>query len=553
MRITTFLHGFAVPLAVMAFLLSGCGGSDDEPGAAAPAAPPYVASRDTVQVTGGSIAAAADSSGAMRIFRAIPFAAPPVGALRWRPPQPVPVWTGIRRSDNFSAACMMGDRPAGRVGSILYQQTESQSEDCLYLNVWTGAAAATERRPVMVLLHGGGYQLGAGSQPNYNGRGLASQGAVVVTMNYRLGPLGFLAHPELSAESGDASSGNYALRDAIAVLNWVQANAATFGGDAGNVTIYSESAGSGLASVLYASPLASGLFHKLAIGSLAALPAGSANPTLAQAETAGTTFATNLGAANLAALRAKTPQEIMAGAGAIVAPIVDGRVLPDQLDVLVRAGSVHAVPLLAGWNADEGTPYPPFATTLAAYQTTANARFGSFAADFMATYPVASDADVLAMAYAPMRDNTFAWQVWTLARAQAAMGRAPAYLYFFTRRPAYFADQSFTGLAPAERFGAYHSLEQVYFYNNLDVSAPTRAYTETDRHIASTASSYLVNFAKNGDPNGAGLPAWPQFTGPSAQTMEIGDVIAPTPVPFRSALDFWDRYYTATLGRPLPF
>lgn len=541
----------ASSIMLASVLLSACGGSEPEPSPEPATVTPYVASRDTVAVAGGTVAAAADSSRSLRIFRAIPFAAPPVGDLRWRVPQPVVAWTGVRRSDNFSAACLMGDRPAGRVGSILYQQTESQSEDCLYLNVWTGAASADEKRPVMVLLHGGAYQLGAGSQPNYNGKGLAAKGAVVVTMNYRLGPLGFLAHPELTAEAG--SSGNYALHDAVAALKWVRDHIAAFGGDPDNVTVFSESAGSAMASVLYASPLAAGLFHKLMLGSLAALPAGTSMPTQAQAQAAGAAFAASLGASDLAALRSRPAAAIMAGAGAITAPIVDGVLLPDQLDLLLKSGTVNAVPLLAGWNADEGTPYPPFATTLASHESTASARFGSFAADFKAVYPATSDAEVQAMAYQPMRDGTFAWNVWTFARAHAARAQAPAYLYFFTRRPAYHADQSFTGQSPAERFGAYHSLEQVYFYDNLDVSAPTRAYTEVDRRIASIASSYLVNFARTGDPNGGGLPPWPRFIGPASATMEIGDTIAPVAVPFQDKLAFWDRYYTATLGRGLPF
>ncbi|BAL94557.1 carboxylesterase/lipase family protein [Rubrivivax gelatinosus] len=534
--------------AIALSLLSACGGDSDDDQASA-----YVAARDMVSVTGGTVVAAADSTADMRVFRGIPFAAPPVGSLRWKAPQPVTAWSGVRRSDNFSAACVMADRPAGRVGSILYQQTESQSEDCLYLNVWTAAATAGEKRPVMLLLHGGAYLIGAGSQPNYNGKGLAAKGAVVVTMNYRLGPLGFLAHPELSAESADGTSGNYALYDAIAVLKWIKSNIAALGGDPDNVTIYSESAGAGLASVLYASPLASGLFHKLVLESLAALPAGSDTPTLAQAEAAGSTFAANLGAADLAALRAKSATEIMAGSGAISQPIVDGAVLPDQLDLLIKAGRVNAVPLLAGWNADEGTPYPAFATTLAGYTSKVAATYGSFAEDFKAAYPASSDDDVQAMAYEPMRDGTFAWNVWTLARAHAALAQAPTYLYFFTRRPSYFSDQSFTGLSPAYKFGAHHTLEQVYFYDNLDVSAPARDYTDVDRKIASTASSYLINFARSGDPNGKGLPTWPRFTGPTSQTMEIGDRIAPTTVPFQSQLAFWDRYYSATLGRDLPF
>ena len=533
-----------------AALISGCGGGASNTSAS------YLPANDNVQVSAGIVAAAADSTVGVRVFKAIPFAAPPVGALRWKAPQPVLPWTDVRRSDSFSAACHQGNRPAGAPGAILYQDPGPQNEDCLYLNVWTGAApatAATEKRPVMLLLHGGGYQLGAGSQTNYNGTGLAAKGAVVITLNYRLGPLGFLAHPELNAESPQQISGNYALLDAIAALKWVQTNIAAFGGDASNVTLYSESAGAGLSTVLLASPLAVNLYHKLVVESFGSLPAGAPNPTLAQATAAGTTYATNVGAANLAALRAKSPQEIMAGAGSVISPIVDGVVWPDQLDLMVARGQIANVPMLLGWNADEGTPYPPFATTLAGYEATANARYGALAARFKQVYPVASDADVLAMAYAPMRDSLFAWQPWTLARAHAAQRKAKTFLYFFNRRPPYFAGQKFNDQDPPEKFGAYHSLEQVYFYNNLDRSAPARPYTELDRQIAATASSYLVNFARAGDPNASGLPAWPEFIGPASQTMAIGDTIAPAAVPFRPALDFFDTFYTQSLGRPLPF
>ncbi|MGJ7491475.1 carboxylesterase/lipase family protein [Variovorax sp. ZT4R33] len=540
------LPGFRhwAPALFTAGLAVACGGGSDAH---------YDAGNDIVAVTGGSVAAAPESSASTRVFKAIPFAAPPVGALRWAAPAPVVAWTGVRRSDAFSPACHQGNRPAGQPGSLLYQPIDAQSEDCLYLNVWTGAGRATEKRPVMVLLYGGGYQLGAGSQANYNGTGLADKGAVVVTLNYRVGPLGFLAHPALSAESTEKVSGNYALLDAIAALKWVQANVAGFGGDPSNVTLYSESAGSGMASVLLGSPHADKLFHKLVIESFANLPAGASNTTLVQAEAAGSIFAANLGAADLAALRAKTPQQIMAGTGSFVGTIVDGVVAPDQLDRLLVQGKTHDVPLLVGWNADEGTPYAPFATTLAGYNNAASARYGSFADQFKAVYPVSSDADVLAMAYAPLRDNLFAWQPWTLARAHAAQRKAKTFLYHFNRRPAYYPTQKFNEQDPPAKFGAYHSLEQVYFYNNLDRGLPARPYDVTDRRIADAASSYLVNFARSGNPNGDGLVAWPEFIGPSSPALFIGDSIAPGPVPSRPALDFFDAFYTQALGRPLPF
>jgi para-nitrobenzyl esterase len=545
----------------LALMLAGCGGSDDAAPAASTAATSaiYERSQDKLAVTGGTILASVESSASLRVFKAIPFAAPPVGKLRWKAPQPVVAWSGVRRADNFSPACMMGNRPFSNPASILYQDSEEQSEDCLYLNVWSGAApGAQEKRPVMLLLHGGGLLLGSGAQPNYNGAGLAAKGAVVVTLNYRLGPLGFLAHPELSAEAASKSSGNYGLLDAIAALQWVQANIAQFGGDPGNVTLYSESAGAQLSTVLLASPLAKGLFQRAVVESLASFPAGANTPTLAQAEAAGGAFAANLGAANLAALRSMLPQDIMAAAGALNSVIVDGYVMPDQLDKLYAAGAINDVPLMTGWNSDEGTPYPAFATTLAGYNAAAAQKYGAFADAFRAVYPVASDADVLAMAYAPMRDSFFAWQPWTLARAHAAHAKAKTWLYFFNRRPAYFADQHFVEQDPPEKYGAYHSLEQVYFYNNLERSAPTRAYTDIDRRIADVASSYLVNFARYGNPNGADpaqspLPAWPAFAGSGSQAMAIGDAIAAGSVPFRAALDFFDQFYSQTLGRALPF
>jgi para-nitrobenzyl esterase len=248
----------------------------------------------------------------------------------------------------------------------------------------------------------------------------------------------------------------------------------------------------------------------------------------------------------------------MAGTGAITAVVVDGHALPDQPDRLYARGAFHDVPLLVGWNADEGTPYPRFATTLAGYQATAAARFGSFAAAFAQVYPVAGDADVLAMSHAPMRDGMFAWQPWTQARAHAAHAASPTWLYHFSRRPQYFPDQHFTELDPPYLYGAHHTLEQVYFYANLERSVPRRAWDDADRRIADAASSYLVNFAQTGDPNRgaharASLPAWPAFTGRGAQALHLGDTSEAAAVPDLPALDFYDAFYTHKLGRPLPF
>ena len=513
---------------------------------------PYLSGTDTVQVTGGTIAAATDSTAALRVFKGIPFAAPPIGALRWKSPRPVVPWVSVRRSQSFGSACMMEPRPVNASNTILNQGEEAQSEDCLYLNVWTGAASA-EKRPVMLYIYGGGYRNGAGSQPNYHGTGLAQKGAVVVTFNYRLGPLGFLAHPELSAESDAKVSGNYALLDTLAALNWVQQNITTFGGDPGNVTVYSESAGAGMASVLLVSPLAKGLFHRMTLESLAVWPDEKDTPTLAQSEAAGVAYTKNLGVTSLAELRGKHAHELVAGTGYVRSPIVDGHVLPEPLDRMFAQGKVNDVPLLTGWNADEGTPYPPFATNMADYDSAAAKRFGSMASRFKEVYPVSGDADVLKMAYAPMRDGLFAWQPWTVARAHAALKKSKTYLYFFTRRPPYFPGEKFLGQDPPEKFGAMHTLEQLYFSNNLDRGVPPRPYTALDREIADAASSYFINFARNGDPNGGSLKAWPAFTGAGGQTMVIGDMIGAGAVPLLPALNFFDIFYGSKLGRPVPF
>jgi para-nitrobenzyl esterase len=241
----------------------------------------------------------------------------------------------------------------------------------------------------------------------------------------------------------------------------------------------------------------------------------------------------------------------MNGAGAIISELVDGYVLPNQLDSLFMMRQVNNVPMLAGSNADEGTPYPPFATTLAGYNAAAQAQFGSFAPAFMKAYPVANDADVLAMAYEPMRDGSLGWQAFSMARAHAALGQSKTFVYFFNRRPNYFPNQHFAEQDPPSKYGAYHSLEQPYFYNNLDRSAPPRPYTQTDRMVSAVASAYLVNFATRGDPNGHGLPNWPAFVNNSSQLMYLGDVIRPGPLPNAAGIGFYDSFYGSK--RRLPF
>ncbi|HEV7661986.1 MAG TPA: carboxylesterase family protein [Chloroflexota bacterium] len=514
------------------------------------AAATYEPRTDVIPLTTGLFGASRDSSQEMRTFRAIPFAAPPVGNLRWQPPQPVTPWEGVRRGDNFSPACTQQIRD---FRALFYQSTEGSSEDCLYLNVWTPAQTPAEKKPVMVFFYGGGNTAGSGSAPASSGKGLASKGAVVVSFNYRLGAFGFLAHPELSAESPNGVSGNYALLDQIAVLQWIHDNITAFGGDPNNVTMYGPSAGAVNMTVLLASPLASGLFHKAVLESLSIFPAANPNPTLAIGEKTGLAFASAAGVTSLAALRAMHAPDLLRVPGSF-SPYVDGYVFPDQIDQLFASGQVADIPIIVGWNANEGTPYPPFATTAADFLSRAERTYGDRAAEFLALYPVSTDADAQRLAFQPGTDGGFAWQAYTLARAHQAASKSNTFVYHFTRTPPYFADQHYMELDPPSLFGAYHGSEQAYLYNNLD--ALPRPYTAVDRTLADTASSYLVNFATTGNPNEGplrGLPSWPTFGGPNGPLMLLGESIAPAAVPNRTAFDFYDSFYAQARGRGLAF
>ena len=555
-------QAFTRALAVgMAALLAGCGGSDEPPAAPATAPAAYRFDTDTVKVASGTLGASEESSAAVRIFKAIPYAAPPVGPLRWQPPRPATLWTGTRKNNNFSIACTQGQGSV--LTSILYTSSPSSGENCLFLNVWTPAASAAEKRPVMVLLFGGGNATGTASNPTYDGAGLAKKGVVVVSFNYRLGVFGWLAHPELSAESPNKVSGNYGLLDQIAALQWVQANIAAFGGDPANVTLYSQSAGGWNAHLLMTSPLAKGLFHKALLGSGGVFPGARGNSrTLAQAEASGSAFAVTAKAANLAALRSMLASDLQAiSNGFPPGHNIDGYVLPDQVDLVFRAGKAADIPIMTGSNSDEQTVFPPgFATTLAGFQTTAASVFGAGAAQVQSMYGVTDDASAAAVRFILPRDFELAWQPYTLARTMVTGSTSKVYLYLFNRVPPYYPEQrNYTEAADPATLGAYHTIEQVYLYNNL--AQTPRPYTAVDLRLADIASTYLVNFATSGDPNvpvtttadGNAVPQWPAFTVPGGRLMLLGDVIAPASEPQQAALDLFDAIFVQNLGRPLAF
>jgi para-nitrobenzyl esterase len=469
----------------------------------------------TVRVDAGLVSGVAGDTADMRVFKGIPFAAPPVGPLRWRPPQPVRSWEGVRKADQFGSSCMQPNPAIGGRGAAA-AGTPTLSEDCLYLNVWTEAASASERRPVIVWSHGGAFTIGAGSR--YDGEALARKGAVVITYNYRLGPFGFFSHPELTRESGRNASGNYGLMDLFAVLRWVQRNITAFGGDPNRVTLMGQSAGGWFTRAAVASSQAKGLFHR-AISQSAPVRI-ERMLTLAESEKAGQAEAAKIGAASLAELRAKPADEILRGmqGGRLV---IDGWYVTEDISITIAEGRHNRVDLLIGSNKDEATfvsSFPVSAffglgnTTPQQFTDGARRRFGSKAGAFLDLYPAgAADDDARASQREALRDEA-AWNARDWALAQTRAGGGKAYLYYFVHEPPVAPDQ--------RNRGATHGAEVPYAFNS-----PVALWTDVDRALADAMSSYWVNFATRGDPNGAGLPVWPALQPTAHERLILGPKI----------------------------
>jgi para-nitrobenzyl esterase len=466
----------------------------------------------------------------VRVFKGIPFAAPPVGQLRWREPQPAAAWEGVRKADQFGPRCLQPDGAA----------SQPMSEDCLYLNIWTAATGADDRRPVIVWSHGGAFTIGAGSQRD--GEALAHKGAVLVTYNYRLGPFGFFAHPELTKESGRNASGNYGMMDLIAALQWVHDNIAGFGGDPNCVTIMGQSAGGRLEYDLVASPRAAGLFRR-AIAQSAPVRI-DALATLTAAERAGVDAAMKLGAHSLPELRAKSAEEIQNGIPG-GQPIVDGWCLSEDPSAILAAKRHNDVDLLVGSNKDEGTfsyirarEYGLGKTTTLEFKAWARERFGPSADAFLQLYPAGSDAEAAVSQLAAFRDeaarNERFW-----AAAQARRGKGKAYLYYFKHEPPVAAGQ--------QNRGATHGAEVPFAFNNADP-----LWTDVDRRLADTMSSYWVNFAATGNPNGPGLPSWPAFVvGKNEQRMILGPKVEAGPGLDPARIAVFDALFERVIGKPV--
>jgi para-nitrobenzyl esterase len=488
----------------------------------------------TVKTDAGALSPA-PTSGAVTAYLGIPYAAPPVGDLRWRAPQPVGHWDGVRKADDFGTSCMQNQAGSRLPWTEEFMTQGPIGEDCLFLNVWTPAKSAAAKLPVMFWIYGGGFNEGSSSVAVYDGTELAKKGVVLVSVNYRVGPPGFLVHPELSKESEHHVSGNYGLLDQIAALQWVKSNIAAFGGDPAKVTIFGQSAGAISVIDLMHSPLANGLFVRaIAQSGPGLLPSAAlgATTTLADREAAGARYAESKGAKTLAELRALPPATFFTptGRGGVTAPngpFKDGWVLP-------AADPTEQVPLMLGLVADDigigggGRGGAASAPSVATYQSAAQQTYGDQADAFLKLYPVTADSEVTAMQKTAGRDRArVSMDLWAGEQEKA---NKRIYTYYFNRVLPWPAHPE---------FGAFHTSEVPYVFQTI--SRLDRPWESLDKKVSDTMSSYWVNFATKGDPNGAGLPNWPAYSSTAHTTMGLGAEMGAMNVAEPAKLEFFQR------------
>ncbi|MBN1925196.1 MAG: carboxylesterase family protein [Prolixibacteraceae bacterium] len=485
-----------------------------------------------VRVTGGMINGYIEDS--LVIYKGIPYAAPPVGELRWKPPQPVNPWDGVLEADEFALPCPQFSPFLPGLLKI------KSSEDCLYLNVWTPAQESDEKLPVMVWIYGGGFALGSTSTPLYNGAALARMGVVVVSIAYRVGPLGFLAHPELSAESASGMSGNYGLLDQIAGLKWLQENIAAFGGDPDKVTIFGESAGAISVSILCASPLCKGLFRGAICqsgGNFGPVVNEQALGTIQKLETAeqeGVDFAKRMGAANIQELRTVEPRKWMYDPAAKMGtfwPVVDGHVIIGDQYKLYKSGNYNDVKVLIGSNSDEGSLFVK-PVSVKKYGEKLTEIFGPYSGRAMELYPAETRSQTRNAQADIFREMVFAWPTWAWANLQTQTGESQVFLYYFNY------PQKIFSFMPGKPDGAGHGSEIKFVFRNLKPMA-----TETDKQLSEIMSAYWVNFAKTGNPNGYGLPEWPVYEPGKSTVQYLNKMVETGPVPNSEQIIFMEEFF----------
>ncbi len=470
------------------------------------------------RISSGILEGVVSADGKVRTYKGIPYAAPPVGPLRWKPPQPVAPWPGVRKAVDFGPRCMQT-----RVYDDMIFHDAGPSEDCLYLNLWMPETHTQAPLPVMVWVYGGGFVAGATSEPRQDGGNLSKKGVLVVSMNYRLGIFGFFSHPELSKESRQGASGNYGLMDQVAALQWVHDNISVFGGDPGNVTIFGESAGSSSVSALMASPLAKGLFHR-AIGESGAM-FNSSRPTKTRAETErlGVLFAKSVGTDSLAALRAKAATDILEAAAKKAAPHfrpnVDGYFLPESVEAIFSAGKQSHVSLLAGWNADEGSYRDIFKDdppTPEAFVAKVRELYGGNAGAVLKLYPASNVEQAKRAARDLAGDRFTGLSTWKWLESQLKTGQSPVYRFHFEETLPFPKGAT---PSPGEEPAAPHASEIEFVFQVL--SSRDLPWRPEDQAVSELMGCYWTNFAKTGDPNGAGLPHWPAYAPTEYQVMHL--------------------------------
>jgi para-nitrobenzyl esterase len=498
----------------LGFLFFSCGKKEEA----------QLLSIDSVTVEGGLISGKTDSSGKVKIFKGIPFAAPPLGDLRWKAPRAVLPWDGIKACTENPASPMQNPPvPFFAWSAEFLIPKEPISEDCLYLNVWTPAEKSDEKRPVMVWIYGGGFGSGGSTVPLYDGEDLAKKGIVVVNINYRVGILGFLAHPELSAENPEQTSGNYGILDQIAALEWVKNNIAAFGGDPDNVTIAGQSAGAFSVNALVVSPKAKGLFHKAIAQSGGMFTRNNGLVSgLQGAEERGKKLTDDMGL-SLTDLREISADSIIKIQGRF-GPVFDGKVLPGVRQAF-EEGKFSDVPLLTGWNADDRVSGNQNSSP-AEFVANAKKQFGGRAGEYLQLFPAGDEVE-LEETQKIIGVLGFGFQNYTWGKMQSEKGQNDAYLYYFTRVP------------PGEpNYGAFHSAEFSYALHTL--RNWNRPFEQVDYDLEKNMSDYWVNFVKTGNPNGEGLPEWPIFDPENPLVIELGTEVKTRALPFWEQMKFME-------------
>jgi len=469
----------------------------------------FAAAKPQVKLRDGKLLGTYSETSKVYAFKGIPYAAAPIGGLRWRPPEQEDPWRGVRDAREFGPRCMQG-----KIFDDMIFRDPGPSEDCLSVNVWTPTVTETAALPVMVWIHGGGFAAGGSSEPRQDGENLAKRGVVVVSLNYRLGVFGFFTHPGLEKESSHHAAGNYGLLDMVAALQWVQDNIVMFGGDSTKVTIFGESAGSWAVSELMASPLAKGLFAR-AIGESGAAFSDTSLPmmSLEASENANEKFARSLHMQTIGAMRAMTAEQLLEDSikpdPERFVPVIDGYFLPDAVPDIYAAGKQAHVPLLAGWNHDEGGTAAASKATVESFTADVQKTFGDRAAAVLKVYPATDLEQAKSSAAALACDEFIAFATWKWIEAQAATGDAPVYRYWFTH----------VLPPPANVQGAYHSADIEFVFDNLaNKDLPWR---DSDKQLAGLMADYWTNFAKTGNPNSAGLPVWPVFKPADDEIMKL--------------------------------